>query len=309
MTQKVMLALVLTCVWNLTGAAETDLDMAVNLVKAKKYAAAKTLLETQCRKHPESGRALYALGYTNEMLGSTREAMACYAKVIMLNRQSDTSFQEVSKGISRLAGEEPGLTAVLRHALDLMSQAGKLDGGDRIFVEKAGTVLLEYAIDDNNWKAAAANPEVVKQQTKRISEIESSLGYKLGRHPRGASRLGKDKHWYKYFPQQLSWQAASERCRKMGGYQVTVTDLQEKDIMEKLARRQGGSVWLGGTVSKGGEIKWATGELADPVIVGKWHVGPNLVLHLNGNIVGVRASGQNAKRAWIIKGFACEWNY
>ena len=68
-------------------------------------------------------------------------------------------------------------------------------------------------------------------------------------------------HIYKAYVEQLSWTAAEERCRMLGGHLAVVSNREDNQFLNFLATQRGlGAVWLGATDQKvEGKWTWVDG--------------------------------------------------
>lgn len=81
-----------------------------------------------------------------------------------------------------------------------------------------------------------------------------------------------DGHQYQIFDEPLTWHAAKERCKAMGGHLVTITTKEENDFIKDEVLK-GGSLyyWLGATdEANEGTWNWVTGE---PWSYTRWRSG------------------------------------
>ena len=85
--------------------------------------------------------------------------------------------------------------------------------------------------------------------------------------PKDASEF--QRHAYKFFPEDLTWHQAKNRCEEMGGHLPTVASAAENEFIANLAKKgipQLGNhgAWLGATdEQKEGDWQWIDGKLMD----------------------------------------------
>jgi len=78
-------------------------------------------------------------------------------------------------------------------------------------------------------------------------------------------------HWYKLYTQKMGWHDAKRFCEKQGGHLVTITSKEEDGFVASLARKAGGSSWIGFTDEREeGNWEWVTGE--EPIFI-SWGAG------------------------------------
>ena len=80
---------------------------------------------------------------------------------------------------------------------------------------------------------------------------------------RPADAVPFENHWYKFFPENVGWNEASNRCASLGGYLACVTSRDENRFVaglagDSLSRKR---LWLGATdQEREGRWKWISGE-------------------------------------------------
>jgi len=83
-------------------------------------------------------------------------------------------------------------------------------------------------------------------------------------------------HFYKVYPERMTWHDAKRFCEELGGHLVTITSAQEQSFVADLARRSAipGSTWIGLTEEGHlGDWRWVTDE---PLAYRNWAKGePN----------------------------------
>lgn len=120
-------------------------------------------------------------------------------------------------------------------------------------------------------------------------------------------------HWYKVFPDKLTWQQAKAKCEEMGGHLVVVHDANEEAFIKNLAANAGlGNVWLGASdQAQEGRWVWVDGT---PLNYANW--GPsqpnnkdNEEHYLSLRVpVSLWWDLKNLAPPEYVIGFVCEWN-
>lgn len=69
-------------------------------------------------------------------------------------------------------------------------------------------------------------------------------------------------HYYKYYALKSTWKDASAKCKKLGGYLVTITDKKENSFAYRLCGKS--NTWIGlNDAKKEGKYVWTTKERTD----------------------------------------------
>jgi hypothetical protein len=105
------------------------------------------------------------------------------------------------------------------------------------------------------------------------------------RYPADAKKLrGK---FYKVYPEQLSWHAATEKCQELGGHLAVVTSAEQNRFLITLIREKGlDAVWLGAT---------------DEVVEGRWvWVGGQPMRYSNWSPVGRQPNNKNNSEHYLV---------
>ncbi|NLC73121.1 MAG: hypothetical protein GX684_05050 [Ruminococcaceae bacterium] len=75
------------------------------------------------------------------------------------------------------------------------------------------------------------------------------------------TKAPEKKHEYRLFVENVSWEEAAEKCRKMGGHLVTISDQAEFDLVTAIAAERGINIlWVGFFRNTSNEFEWVTGE-------------------------------------------------
>lgn len=70
-----------------------------------------------------------------------------------------------------------------------------------------------------------------------------------------------NRHYYKAFNDDYTWEKAKSYCEALGGHLMTITSKKEQEIVSKLGLKAKTNYWLGATdEEEEGTWKWVTGE-------------------------------------------------
>lgn len=114
---------------------------------------------------------------------------------------------------------------------------------------------------------SAGNAYVIEWDSKADYQAYKKRNKKkMVRNISGASLY--NGHYYKYYPMNSSWKEAASRCKKLGGYLVTVTSKQENNFVYRLCGKS--NTWIGlNDAKKEGKYVWTTKERTDYINFGK----------------------------------------
>ncbi len=286
-------------------ADEKNYNAAIGLIKQKNYSAAKILLEAEAKDEAPSPKLCYALGFCLEKL-KDKSAVIWYKKAVATNRASSKDPDDAEKAMKRLAELDPDALFLLNAAdrLGDMSKRARKNSTKAAF-QRSAAELEEAALGASVPVKKGREPDAANKPLTE-AELEKNLGYNLGWAPRDAVK-GPDGHKYEYFADKVTWEEAQARCKKMGGYLVTIATAEENKFVAQLVGAQ--ETWIGlSDVAKEGAWKWVTSE---PLAYQAWNKRePN-----GGRRENYGTLTKGSRRAPSIlwndvgtpRGYICEW--
>ncbi|WP_435020889.1 family 16 glycoside hydrolase [Tundrisphaera sp. TA3] len=146
--------------------------------------------------------------------------------------------------------------------------------GRKVVVKVDGATLVDHTLRPSETAATGhialllSRPQaVIEFASIEIKELNAAETTASAAYPPGAASF--QGHHYKAFPQQISWHAAQDRCRSMGGHLAIIESEEENRFVADLARnRQLDAAWLGATDEKAeGRWTWVDGS---PMTYANW---------------------------------------
>lgn len=116
--------------------------------------------------------------------------------------------------------------------------------------------------------------------------------------------------WFRVYHEELSWEDAKKKCRKLGGRLAVVPDRATWDFL--LPRVGKSNLWLGATdADEEGEWKWVDGSRVEfaawgPGQPNKGRTGQDYAYTVNGGWNDIAEDGTFGGQIYV-HGFVCEW--
>ncbi len=98
-------------------------------------------------------------------------------------------------------------------------------------------------------------------------KLHPVLGYELKEHAADAIK-GGDHYYFTFVTRGISWSAAQQRCKDLGGYLACVETEAEQQFLVKVSRGQ--EAWIGGRMTVGNRWTWINGA---PANYSNWNPG------------------------------------
>jgi len=173
------------------------------------------------------------------------------------------------------------------------------DGNGRLEGEEKSHAYREY-------KLIREQQERAERERRDRDKREHESSSRGSSEPAGTTEVTFGGHRYKVIRKRVSWSAAVEECKALGGHMVTIESMEELAAMKKLAGSS--RLWVGATDRQAeGRWVWLSGRGVDGK--GMWAGDePNGGKACNYASIMARGLYDSSSPYGSVSGMICEWD-